>query len=106
LFVARVPSSVAAALAVEPARGFAGAAAAGFAGAAAGLAGAAAGGFAAPAFAVDAAARFAAGFLARSRVLAFPPVRGSLGIGSSLERTPAASAVRPLPRRGGRGRQP
>ena len=66
--VARVPSFVAAL------------AAAGFAGAAAG--------FAVPSVGFAAAARFAAGFLARSRVLAFPPVRGSLGIGSSLERTP------------------
>src|SRR5215207_6246919 len=109
LVVVRVPSSVAAALAGDPAGGFPVAAAAGFAGAAAGFTGAAAGGFAgavAPAFAADGAAGFAAGFLARSRVLAFPPVRGSLGIGSSLERTPAASAVRPLPRRGGRGRRP
>jgi hypothetical protein len=30
--------------------------------------------------------------LARSLVLAFPPVRGSLGMLSSLERSPVASA--------------
>jgi hypothetical protein len=57
-------------------------------------------------FAFAAAAGFAAGFLARSRVLAFPLVRGSLGIGSSLERTPAASAVRQAPPRAGRARRP
>jgi hypothetical protein len=44
-----------------------------------------------PSLGADAAGRFAAGFLARSLVLVFPPVRGSLGIRSSLERTPAAS---------------
>ena len=44
-----------------------------------------------PSLAPAAGARFAAGFLARSLVVAFPPVRGSLGMGSSLERTPAAS---------------
>ena len=44
-----------------------------------------------PSLGADAAARFAAGFLARSLVLAFPPVRGSFGMSPSLERTPAAS---------------
>ena len=55
--------------------------------------------------AVGLAAGFSTGLFARSRVLGFPPVRGSLGIGSSLERTPAASAVRRASRPAGRGRR-
>src|SRR5215217_4038650 len=77
--VPRVPSLVVAALAPEAAAGFVD------------LAGAAPS--PAPSLAADAATGFAAGFLARSGVLAFPPVRGSFGIPSSLERTPAASPL-------------
>jgi hypothetical protein len=81
LAAARAPSLVAAALGLDAGAGFAGPAAPAF------VDELAAG------FAADADAGFAADFLARSRVLAFPPVRGSFGIGSSLERTPAASAL-------------